>query len=363
MPDGDQPYKEDKTEAPSGKKKNKARNEGNVPQSMEITTAWVLFNTILFLYFFGPWMKSKLSEIMIFCFQDINKPDFTMNGFIAYFVFYLNKVMIVLIPILLCIMLTSIITNYLQVGPMFTLTPLRPKFSKIAPNFKSLNMFNAKKMGKTGISFLKLIAVSIVVYSTVKKRMYEFIPLIDESIPSIFVFICKLCFWIVFKVAILLLIIAVLDYIHTYYTWYVEMKMTKQEKEDEAKDAEGDPKVKAEIRKRQMEMAIQRMFSKVPKADVVITNPIHIAVAIEYNPQEIDAPIVIAKGVRLVAERIKEIAKEHRIPIVENRPLARALYKTTDLGSPVPENLYHAVAEVLSYVYKLNNKLKHKIAG
>jgi flagellar biosynthetic protein FlhB len=205
-------------------------------------------------------------------------------------------------------------------------------------------------------SLFKIAVVGCVTYFTVKGELDQIIPLMDKEIWSIMTYIGSVCFKILLRTSWVLIVLAVIDYVFQKWDFMQEAKMTKQEVKDEFKQREGDPLIKSRVRQAQREMAKRRMMEAVPKADVVITNPTHLAIALEYNTQNMAAPLLTAKGSRLMAERIKAIAQENNIPIVENKPLAQALFKGVEIGQEIPAIFYKAVAEVLSYVYQLKNK-------
>jgi len=204
-----------------------------------------------------------------------------------------------------------------------------------------------------GKSIMKLLIIGGISYGLIKAEMKGFPPLMQQGVGEIFLFIAQVAFKILFFVCLALIILALLDYIYQRWQFEQSIKMTKQEVKDEHKQVEGDPKVKSRIRKAQLEMAARRMMEAVPEADVVITNPVHLAVALKFEASEMVAPTVIAKGAGHIAERIKEIASEHQVPIVEDKPLAQTLFKMVEIGEFIPAELYRAVAEILAYVYRL----------
>ena len=205
-------------------------------------------------------------------------------------------------------------------------------------------------------SILKLAVVGLIAWSVVAGYLAEFPSLVRLDLGHIWAFTHAGAFKIVFYVTLALLVLAVLDYAYQRWQYEQSLKMTKQEVKDERKQSEGDPQVKARIRSLQRQAAYQQMMAAVPTSDVVITNPTHLAIALRFNPSEMAAPRVVAKGADFIAERIREIAREHRVPVVENKTLARALYKMAEIGDYVPVDLYRAVAEVLAYVYRLKGK-------
>jgi len=205
-------------------------------------------------------------------------------------------------------------------------------------------------------SLLKIGLIGYVAYDEVHKVLPQFMPLLDQTPYQIMIFAGRTAFWIFLKCAITIAILAAADYVFQRWQFMKKMKMTKQEVKEEAKMTEGDPQVKGRIRALQMQMARSRMMDEVPKADVVITNPTRLAVALKYDADQMAAPLVVAMGAGAIAHRIKEIAAENEVPVIEDKPLARALYKTAKTGQPIPENLFQTVAEVLAYVYGVKRK-------
>jgi flagellar biosynthetic protein FlhB len=199
----------------------------------------------------------------------------------------------------------------------------------------------------------KLFIIGYISYTEVMKALPGILPLMDQEPVLILAFMGRIAFWIFLKSALIIAMLAALDYAFQRWQFMEKMKMTKQEIKDEAKQTEGDPHIKGRIRAIQMQMARQRMMAEVPKADVVITNPTRLAIALRYDPLAMAAPMVLAKGAGVIAQKIREIAKEHAIPLVEDKPLAQALYKSVGLNEPIPENLFQTVAEVLAYVYNV----------
>ena len=207
-------------------------------------------------------------------------------------------------------------------------------------------------------SFLKILYIGVIAWFVLRGELDSLPALIDMSVGQILGFIGMTSLKVMFYVSLAMAVLAAVDFAYQRWQHHKDLMMTKQEVKDEYKQAEGDPKVKGRIRQMQRQMASRRMMAAVPNADVVITNPTHLAIAIQYNAEEMFAPQIVAKGAGLVAERIKAIALEHDVPVVENKPLARTLFKSTEVGDAVPAELYRAVAEVLAYVYRLKGKAK-----
>lgn len=260
---------------------------------------------------------------------------------------------------MLPIAIIGIVANILQFGFLFSLKAIKPKLDKLNPTSGLKKLFSKKSLVQLVKDLLKVFVIGWIGYQVVAGLIDEMIPLMDQSPWAIYLWICKGTMKIGFFIVLALVIIALLDLTYTRWDHKEQMKMTKQEIKDERRQSDGDPKVKAKIKQIQFKTAMQRMMKNVHTADVVITNPTHIAVALKYDAETMSAPQVIAKGKRLIALRIREIAAENDIPIMEEPPLARELYKSTEVGQQIPGNLYQAVAEILAYVYRLREEPQH----
>jgi flagellar biosynthetic protein FlhB len=263
----------------------------------------------------------------------------------------------VLSPILFSIMLGGVLANLVQTGGIrFSMHPLLPRFHKMNPWNGFKRMFSRIALMELFKSITKVTLISLIAYLTIKGRFDEIPPMMGKSVGQIFIFMGEVALEIMIKVLMVMIFLAFLDYLFQRFTYLKNLRMTKQEVKDERKDTEGNPQIKQRVRSVQMEMMKRRMMSAVPDADVVITNPTHIAIAIQYDQENSDAPMVVAKGKGVIAEKIRELAKEHDIPLVEDKPLARLLFKTVEIGQMIPAHLYKAVAEILAYVYRLKGK-------
>ena len=238
---------------------------------------------------------------------------------------------------------------------MWTLKPLTPKLDKFNVVKGLKRLFSLRKMIDIPKNLLKLIIIGVAPYYVVKSEFRRLLYIMDSNVWQIMAFIGLILMKIMFYVAIIMLLLALIDYVYQQWKFEQDLMMTKDEVKDERKQAEGDPKVKARIRRMQIEFGMKRMMAQVPEADVVVTNPVHLAVALKYDRESMNAPQVVAKGARLIAEKIKEIARENNVPIIENKPLAQSLYKMVEVGDAIPESLYKAVAEILAYVYRQKN--------
>ena len=345
---------QERTEKATPKKKQDARKKGQVAQSKEISSVMILMVSTTFFYFAGSWMFWNLSEIITGVYQNIDTLRFTEVAEARAFsleIFY--KLLSVLLPFLLPIAIAGFVANIFQVGFQINSEVMMPKFSKLSPISGMKRFISLKSLVELGKSIIKILFIGSIAYILVKNDMKAFPALIHQEVGQILIFISRVSLKISFFVCLAMLVLAVLDYIYQRWQHEKDLKMTKQEVKDEQRQTYGDPKIKARIRGVQMEMARRRMMDAVPEADVVITNPTHLAIALKFDAQEMIAPRVLAKGAGFVAQRIREIAEENKIPIVEEKPLAQGLYKMVGIGDYIPAELYRAVAEVLAYVYRL----------
>ncbi|MBE9529046.1 MAG: flagellar biosynthesis protein FlhB [Proteobacteria bacterium] len=350
MADNDQ----DKTELPTSQKRDETRSKGNVASSKEVATFAVFFGGIMLLYFFSAWF----AEGMLKLFQQPAFPfdaELTVQDTVGLYKRVLKDFLILSAPAF-AIPIFGLLAYLLQIGFNFSGEPLKPSFSKINPIEGAKKIFSWNALNELAKSVLKVAVLCYVVFAAIKKEWAALPHMIDMEVAASFGLIAALSFKVMIKTVWVLAVIAIVDFAYQKWQHEKSMKMTKEEVKEENRSTEGDPMVKARIRSVQREMARKRMMQDVPEADVVVTNPTHLAVAIKYDTDKAASPIVVAKGAGLVAMKIREIAKEHGVPIVEDKPLARSLFKSVEVGMEIPVTLYKAVAEILAYVYKLKNK-------
>lgn len=346
----------EKSESATPKKREDARKKGQVAKSAELSGAVVLLSALLTLTMFGGYMKEKFMKLFMDVFQNRMMMEVTPENISGMFNQYGVQILILLAPLLGIAFVLALVANIAQVGFMANGQGLTPKFSKIDPIKGFKNIFSMRSFVEFLKSILKLLLIAYLVYSTLWGQIRNFASLSHVSAEGAYRFASKLTMSLSIKIAATLFILAIFDYIYQKYEYEKSIKMSKQDIKDEYKKMEGDPLIKGKIRERQRRMAMQRMMQEVPKADVIITNPTHFAVALKYDGSKMEAPQIIAKGQDYVALRIRELAKEHGIVTMENKPLARALFQRTEIGDVVPADLFQAVAEVLAYVYKLKGK-------
>jgi flagellar biosynthetic protein FlhB len=346
-----------RTEQPTFRKKEKARDKGKVAQSTELTAAFVIIGGIVTLRLLLPWIVSETSEFATRLFS--SAPVIESFGDVRIFaVDTIVSAAKIMSPFFLAMISVALVANYVQVGFLFSTEPLALSLEKINPVSGFKRLFSVKSLEKLGVNLAKAALVAVIFYYSIKAGLSRYVSLGDCSIGEIVKFLSEEAFVICIKAGLIFAVVGIADYAFQHRQYIKSLMMTKREVKDEYKEIEGSPLIKSRIRAAQRQLARQRMMKAVPTADVVVTNPIHIAVAIKYDSGTMDAPMVVAKGKRLVAERIKQIAEEHDVPIFENRPLAQSLYELAEVGSEIPQSLYKAVAEILSYVYRLKGRLR-----
>ena len=345
----------EKTEEPTDKKIEDARKEGNVPKSQDTSGVITLFIAILTVLMLFPFVSKHIMELFKYYFSLIG--THLDRGFmVEVAIITAREVLLVVLPIAFAVAIGGVIAALAQFGFLFTLDAIMPKFSKLDPIKGIKNLISFKKL----IDGIKITFKS---FTTLGIGFILFFIFIKE-LPTVALFgLHDQLMWLkdksillAFTMLLVIFVFALIDIVIVRKQYFDGLKMSKQEIKDEMKNMEGDPLIKGKIRQKQMEMSRNRMMSEVPNADVVITNPTHYAVALKYDDQKGDAPMVVAKGMDNVAQQIKKIARENDVYVVENKPLARSLYAQVEVDKPIPHELFSAVAEVLAYVYKMNNK-------
>jgi flagellar biosynthetic protein FlhB len=347
--------KSSKTEKPTPRKLHKAREKGQIARSREISMIATLLGMLLILYYFGSNIVQALEREIQHHLRFNVQQELTVVVVATIFKAAALRIGMLLVPIFLAIAVISVASNVAQGGLAVSADSLKLKFNKLNPA-----QVIKKKKKKTGLvnlakSLILIIAIGIISWQVASDHITMYPQIILMDVRQIFYWTTTICFKILIRVTILMIVIAMADYIFQKYQFKEQLKMSKQEVKDEYKEVEGDPTTKRRIRRVQLETARKRMMADVPTADVVITNPTHYAVALSYKMESMDAPKVIAKGANLVAQKIKDLAREHDIPIMENKPLAQTLYKTVKIGNYIPVDLYKTVAEILAYVFKTRN--------
>jgi flagellar biosynthesis protein FlhB len=345
-----------KTEQPTAKRLREAEEKGNIPFSREVSSFLILIVLAFTVSVFAPYMLRNTKLLLLPFITDAERMPADANG--------LGRVLgdtllasfgIIAIPIVLVIV-AAFASRFMQSGLTVSAEPIMPKWSKISPLAGLKRIFSMRSLVELVKSLLKLAIVGTVAFLAVYPELPHIRQLPDSSMLAMLLFLGKLATNMVIGVVIAMFFIALLDYMYQRWQHIKSLRMTKQEVKDEYKQMEGDPVIKRRLRQLRMEKARQRMMANVPKADVVITNPTHFAVALQYEGMAMQAPRVVAKGQDLIALKIREIAEENDVPIVENPPLARALFDSTEIDEEIPVAHYEAVAKIISYVYKLKGK-------
>lgn len=348
----------DKTEEPTPKKKKDARKQGNIAKSAEVNKAMTFIAILVVIYMMSGSIISELQGFIV----NILSGDFSMTMNDNTIRILMFKVMMsfmkIVLPISLIIMVFGILGSLIQTGLFFSMESLKPKFSKLNPLTGLKNMFSMKAIVNLIKSMVVICIMIYLGYSFMSKNFEGIIKSGDIYLPYLFNIVLDLIKSILTSITLAVAVVAALDYGYEKFSHKKGLKMTKQEVKEEYKQMEGDPHIKGKIKQKQRQMANQRMMQAVPSSTVIVTNPTHISIAIRYEQGKDTTPIVVAKGADEVAFRIREIAKSHDIPIIENVPLARLIYKEVDIDQEIPEEMYKAVAEVLVAVYKIKNKYK-----
>lgn len=353
----------ERTEPATQKKLNDARKEGQVAKSRELANGLVLLALFLILKLWVGRIGVQLMEVFAVVYEKIPDMVTFWNGTMPtqdvrrVFILAMGRTLWIIAPILLIAFLIAFLSDLVQVKWRPTLKPMKPKFSKLNPiqGFKKIISVNA--LVELIKSVARILLIAFICYSYLKEKWYLVFQLYDYGLMQAIGLIAEIVTDLGIRVSVAYMILAIADYIYQRVKFTKDMRMSKQEIKEEMKQQEGDPQIKGKIRQKMQEASRRRMMQELPKADVVITNPTHYAVAIKYDPEVAEAPVVIAKGEDYMAARIKEVARENKIEIVENKPLARMLYANVDIGQAVPPELYQAVAEVLAFVYHLQGKI------
>ncbi len=346
----------EKTLPASEHKKRKAREEGNVAKSQDLNSGWALLIALLALRVFGPDIYQRLVEAGRYFFghADILLPTPATVQELS--IDALARVGACVLPFMGVMALAGVLMNFAQVGVLITAKPLQPKFERINPLTGMQRFVSLRTFVEFIKSILKLVVIGYIVWLSLRMRAEELVALMELTPRGLAPAIGALVMVVWWRVALAMLILGILDYGFQRWQHNRDLMMTVQEAREEAKEFEGDPKIKSRVRQIQRQMAMQRMMGEVPTADVVVTNPTTYAVALRYDIEAMTAPTVIAKGARLVADKIRETAVEHDVPVVRKPELARTMYRTIEVGQTVPEELFRAVAEILAYVYEIDRR-------
>jgi len=347
---------QDKTEKPTGKRLSDSRKKGSVAKSQDLCSAISLLTGTVGLMIFGPGMVEMMNTSFVTIITHMSEIQLTTDSLPGLLAISLKFFLQLLGPFLLTLMIFGIASHILQTGWVFADEALQPKLSNLSPLNGLKRIFSSRGAVELLKGIIKIVIVGWVGYVTVKGFIPNMIPLMDEEVGQLIAAIGHFALKLALRLTLAFAILAILDFAFQKWKYIKDLMMTKQEIKEEFRSMEGDPQIKGKIRQLQLKTSLNLMIKKIPEADVVLANPIHLAVALKYDHATMSAPQVIAKGKRKVAERIKEIARLNGIPVIEEPQLARALYKAAEVGQEVPYDLFQAVAEVLAMVYRLKNK-------
>lgn len=351
-------FSEEKTEEPTSKKIRDAREKGQIAQSKDLNGAVSLLAVFVSISLLSDYFIENLLAYLNFTTELMVDTSalFTSSGIGQFFNETIITILKLSLPMLFIALISGVLASYVQVGFIFTVETIKPKFDKINPIKGFKNMFSTRSLVEMVKSIAKAILITYTAISYIMNHIRELLTTLELEAGQIVLVMWELIYGVVLRCSFILFVIAVLDFAFKKWKNKKDLMMSKQEVKQEYKQSEGDPQLKARIKEKQRAIAMSRMMQEVPKADVIITNPTHFAIALRYDIGLGDAPLVVAKGQDLIAQNIKRIALENDVPIVENKPLAQTLYKTVDIGGFIPADLYEAVAEVLAYVFSLKKK-------
>ncbi|WP_018660077.1 flagellar biosynthesis protein FlhB [Heyndrickxia acidiproducens] len=347
----------EKTEKATPKKRRDTRKKGQTAKSQDINTAIVLLAVFLFLYFGAGTIGKPMSQLVHTSLTEYMLQDVTEQSIHKIFIEIVKQMASMLVPVMAVAFIAGIVANLAQTGFIFTGEGLKPSLGKLNPLTGIKRILSIRALVELLKSELKMMLIGVVAFSVLWTNISDILNLPFKSAAASLQVVGHLTLSIGLASSIALFALAILDYLYQRFDFEKNIRMSKQDIKDEFKNTEGDPFIKSKIRQKQKEMAMKRMMQEVPDADVVITNPTHYAICLKYDETKSDAPLVIAKGADYLAQKIKEIARENDIVMMENRPLARALYAQVEVGDVIPEQFFKAVAEILAYVYKMKHKI------
>jgi flagellar biosynthetic protein FlhB len=353
---------QDKTEEPSQYRLEKSREKGDVVSSKDLTGIMVVTAAIGTLLFTGTYMLEEIWTIAEVVLSSNLETTFTQKGILAIFNKSIFSFLKIMAPLFLMLMIVGFLGQVMQIGVIYAPELITLKLERINPQKGLGRIFSSKSLFEFFKGLVKFILVFSVTYMMLNKSILEVNGMIQSELPASLAFMKSMVMGLISAILMTFAFIAMIDFTYEKWTYLQRMKMSKQEVKEEMKEREGSPEIRSRIKSVQREMAKKRMMKELPKADVVVTNPTHYSVALKYNRDKMVAPMVVAKGVDQLAFQIREIAKKHDIPLVENVPLARTLYSTVKVGEAVPRDLYKAVAEVLAFVYKLKKRMEWKVS-
>ncbi|MBX7287226.1 fused FliR family export protein/FlhB family type III secretion system protein [Clostridium chauvoei] len=349
---------DEKTEEATPKKKSDARKKGQIARSKDVGLALTMLATTLVIMGLSGYLANTLKANVIYFLSDASSMELTESSIKGLNLLVISKMAIAIMPIVIPIMIAGVVASLMQTGFLVTKDAIKPSFGKLNPINGFKNMFSKKALVDLVKNIIMVSIVAFLGYSYIKENFSSVLQLGNLYLPTLGIEVKKLVLGIFGKIAILLVALAAIDYFIQFRLHNKELRMSKQEIKEEYKQMEGDPQLKSKIKQKQREMSQKRMMQSVGDATVVITNQTHLAIAIKYEDGKTEAPKVTAKGADNIAIKIKELARENEVPIIENKPLARLIYSEVEIDQEIPQDMYQAVAEILAMVYKLNQKKK-----
>ena len=342
-------------------KRNESREKGQVAKSNELATTLALIGVLSFFFVAGYDTYHHLIDIMYGAFTAIGG-ELSAAKTILIFLGLMGIAFKIIAPVLIVAVIVGVLGNIFQIGLIFSSQPLMPQMSRINPISGFQRILSMRGLFEAVKSIFKIGLIGYIVYRTIVSGLVDVVSLVDadkSNIAALFVStVGRIGFQVFLRAALALLFLSIFDFLYQRWQHEQDIRMTREEIREEMKRTEGDPEIRRRIRRVQRELSQARMMKAIPEADAVITNPVHLAVAIKYDYEVMDSPYVVAKGERKIARQIREIAEEHGVPIVENPPLAQALYKNVEVGEVIPMEFYQAIAEVLAYVHELTNRYR-----
>lgn len=343
----------EKTEKPTPKKLSDARQKGQVARSMEIPKALVFLGVVSLFFAIPSFFIERIKTMMKLFYEKQLNAEVTIPNMLELMDRLMREMLIILAPVFAVAALFALASGYLQFGFLFSWEPVKMSLNKINPINGFKQIFSLKSVIEFVKSIIKIVVIGTIAYLSIVNEINTMMAMASVPVDGILKYAIHTGVVLALQVATALMILAILDYYYQKYEHIKQLRMSKQDIKEEMKNIYGDPLIKSKIKQKQVQAAVQRMMQQVPTADVVITNPTHYAVAIKYDKNTMTAPVVVAKGADYVAFKIRELAKQNDIVIMENKPLARALYDQVELDQTIPGDLFKAVAEVFAYVYKV----------
>jgi flagellar biosynthetic protein FlhB len=346
----------ERTEKATPHRREESRKKGEVFKSIDLSTALSLFACFLYFRLAGGTIGTQLTELMSSIFSDRLRTDLTQQNVIRLFSGLLVQTIEIILPLFVVALAIGAAGQLFQVGFMFHPEQIAFKPERISPLKGLKRIYSLRAIVELLKSILKISLIGLVAFSVIWMNREQIIETGEKSLNDGLATMVTIVLDMGLVASLTLIALSLLDYLYQKYDYEKNLRMSKQDIKDEYKNIEGDPLIKQRVRQRQKQMALHRMMQDLPHADVVITNPTHFAVALQYNSEKMDAPTVVAKGADYIAFRIKAVARKYHIAIIERKPLARALYFKLEIGDRIPEEFYQAVAEILAYVYRMNDR-------